>query len=116
MCESTIQKSPCGVVSTRGARSFSFPDAVFVQRSFGGLTCESAETMRSFAMVGLLLVREGINRPRPAGPPSPGRETRLEVLDRLRRAGGRRDERIRERLPDLVALEGRLYRLADRLH
>ena len=45
--ESTIQKSPMSVDSTRGTRSLSFSGALRVQRSFGGLTCESAETIRS---------------------------------------------------------------------
>ena len=47
ICESTIQKSPCSVDSTRGTRSLSCAGASRVQRSFGGLTCESAEMMRS---------------------------------------------------------------------
>src|SRR5262245_54293817 len=45
--ESTIQKSPMSVDSTRGARSLNCAGQFFTQRSFGGLTCESAETMRS---------------------------------------------------------------------
>src|SRR5437879_3549289 len=38
-CESTIQKSPCGVDSTRGARSRSRAGARDVHRSFGAVTC-----------------------------------------------------------------------------
>ena len=47
ICESTIQKSPCCVDSTRGARSLNFCGTLRTHRSFGGLTCESAEMMRS---------------------------------------------------------------------
>ena len=47
ICESTIQKSPCSVDSTRGARSLRPDGASRIQRSFGGFTCESAEMMRS---------------------------------------------------------------------
>src|SRR5262245_18569353 len=47
ICESVIQKSPIGPLSTRGARSLRLAGQSRTQRSFGGLTCESAETMRS---------------------------------------------------------------------
>src|SRR5215467_6102689 len=49
-CESTSQKSPWGVDSTRGTRSRRFWGALRVHRSFTGLTCESAEMMRSRAI------------------------------------------------------------------
>src|SRR5207247_3930834 len=75
-CESTIQKSPCGVDSTRGARSRNFAGARDVHSSFGGFTCESAEMMRSFAMVGLLL-REVLTDPARPVHPGSGRDARL---------------------------------------
>src|SRR3989441_3056042 len=75
-CESTIQKSPCGVDSTRGARSRTFAGARDVHSSFGGFTCESAEMMRSFAMVGLLL-REVLTDPARPVHPGSGRDARL---------------------------------------
>src|SRR5262245_4657256 len=50
ICESTIQKSPCSVDSTRGARSRSAAGAAFTHRSFGGFSWESAEMMRSFGI------------------------------------------------------------------
>src|SRR5205823_9741730 len=82
-CESTIQKSPCGVDSTRGARSRNFAGARDVHSSFGGFTCESAEMMRSFAMVGLLL-REVLTDPaRPVHPGSGRSEEHTSELQSL---------------------------------
>src|SRR2546422_3971910 len=113
-CESTIQKSPCGVESTRGARSRSFAGARDVHRSFGGFTCESAEMMRSFAM-GRAPPEGGINRPGSAGPPGSGRDARLERLERLAAAVGRALDGVREEGGDLVLPLGRPHPTADRL-
>ena len=55
ICESTIQRSPMSVDSTRGALSLNCAGQSRTQRSFGGLTCESAETMRS--LIGEFLLR-----------------------------------------------------------
>ena len=70
--ESTTQKSPCGVDSTRGARSRSCAGARDVHRSFGGFTCESAEMMRSFAIVAYLPGRLLTDPARPVHPGSGG--------------------------------------------
>jgi len=49
-CESTIQKSPWGVDSTRGARSLNAAGTSRVHKSRAGFTWESAEMMRSVAI------------------------------------------------------------------
>src|SRR5438874_9049011 len=51
-------------------------------RSFGGFTCESAEMMRSFAMVGLLL-REVLTDPARPVHPGSGRDRSEEHTSEL---------------------------------
>src|SRR5207245_9607625 len=85
-CESTIQKSPCGVDSTRGARSRSFAGAHRVHRSLGGFTCESAEMSRSFGMLILLAVLSRAGRTESSGGP-PAQGVRLAGTPYI--AGGR---------------------------
>src|SRR2546428_8960214 len=114
-CESTIQKSPCGVDSTRGARSRSCAGARDVPRSFGGFTCESAEMMRSFAMGRPPSWRRVINRPGSGGPPGSGRDARLERLEGLAAPAGRALDDVGDRRGDLVLLLGRPHDTADRL-
>src|SRR5688572_2116027 len=53
--ESVTQKSPMGPDSTRGARSLSAGGQFWTHRSFGGLTWESAEMIRSVAIASALL-------------------------------------------------------------
>src|SRR5213593_3367053 len=105
ICESTIQKSPCGVDSTRGARSRSFAGADRVHRSLGGFTCESAEMSRSFGIPFLLAVLNRAGRAESsAGPPARGGEARTQRVVRRRGAGSGTRELPREVGVDLVLL------------
>src|SRR6266852_88825 len=113
--ESTTQKSPCGVDSTRGARSRSCAGACDVHRSFGGFTCGSAEMMRSFAMGRPPSWRRVINRPGSGGPPGSGRDARLERLEGLAAPAGRALDDVGDQRGDLVLLLGRPHDTADRL-
>src|SRR5436190_11982158 len=112
-CESTIQKSPCGVDSTCGARSRSRAGARDVHRSFGGFTCESAEMMRSFVMGRSPL--ESINRPGSAGPPGSGRDAGHQRGERLAAAAGGVQDGGGEGGGDLVPLLCRADDAGDHL-
>src|SRR5689334_23237711 len=114
ICESTIQKSPCGVDSTRGARSRSFSGALRVHRSFGGFTCESAEMIRSFA-IGRASLGRGLNRPRRRASTGARTEARLERLERVAGAAGGGGDEVGEVAVDLVLPARRLGRVRDRV-